>query len=150
MNAVKLIVLITSMGLTLSGCATYRTQSTAVERGSLDYSPAYSLVVAPMTPLKVNWAKAYQEGDSFVVSGRVKRMHRVHLPGHLDLAIYASDGTLLAQETTRIQGLSSNRKGVLNLPFRFRLAMVPPEGAKIRIQYHAPASANTELSCEKS
>jgi hypothetical protein len=138
------------MGLTLSGCATYRTQSTAEERVSLDYSPAYSVVFASGASVKVNKARAYQDGDEFVVSGRVKRMHRVQLPGHIDLAICDPDGVLLAQETTRIQGLSSNRKGVLNLPFRFRLAMVPPEGAKIRLQYHAPASAKMDLSCQKS
>lgn len=150
MNAVKLIVLITSMGLTLSGCATYRTQSTAEERVSLDYSPAYSVVLASSGSVKVSRARAYQDGNEFVVSGRVKRMHRIQLPGHVDLAVCAPDGTPLVQETIRIQGLRSNRKGVLNLPFRHRLAMVPPEGARIRLQYHAPASGNAELNCEKS
>ena len=150
MKAVKLIVLITSMGLTLSGCVTNRTKSVAEERISLDYSPAYSVVVASTSSVKVSKARVYQDGEEFVVSGQVKRMHRVKLPGHVDLAVCAPDGTPLEQETISIQGLRSNRKGVLYLPFRHRLAMVPPEGARIRLQYHAPASANPELSCEKS
>ncbi|APG27132.1 hypothetical protein A7E78_04350 [Syntrophotalea acetylenivorans] len=150
MRPAKLIVLLAIIGLTLSGFGIHSSESVAEERVSLDYSSAYSVVVAPMTPVKVSWAKAYQDGDVFVVSGKVKRMHRVHLPGHLDLAIYASDGTLLAQESTHIQRLRSNRKGVLILPFSFRLAMIPPEGAKIRLQYHAPASGNVELSHSKS
>lgn len=150
MNAAKLIVLIAGMGLTLSGCVTNRTKPVAEERVSLDYSPAYSVVLASGASVKVSKARAYQDGDEFVVSGRVKRMHRVQLPGHVDLAVCAPDGTPLAQEIIRIQGLRSNRKGVLNLPFRHRLAMVPPEGARIRLQYHASASANTALSCEKS
>lgn len=146
MRLVKLIVLIAIIGLTLSGWAIHPTKAVAEERVTLDYSPAYSLVVTPMTPVKVSWAKAYQDGDVFVVSGRVKRMHKVHMPGHLDLAVYSSDGTLLAQKTTRIHGLRSNRKGVLIRPFSFRLGMVPPEGAKIRLQYHTPASAHGDLS----
>ena len=74
-------------------------------------------------------------------------MHRVQLPGHVDLAICNPDGTLLVQEATRISSLASKRKGVLKLPFRFRFDMVPPEGAKIRLEDHAPMSKRTELSC---
>ncbi len=132
MRSVKFIVLITIIVLALSGCAVHRSESAAEERVSLDYSPPYSVVLAPMTSVRVNDARAYQDGEYFVVSGRVKRMHKVRRPGHLDLAVCGSDGKLLAQETTRISGLHSNRKRVMTLPFRFKLAMAPPEGAIIR------------------
>ncbi len=150
MRAVKFLVLVTIMGLTLSGCAAHRPESATGKRDSLDYSPAYSVVIAPTTSVTVSKARVYREGEYFVVSGRVKRMHEVQLPGHVDLAVCGPGGTLLAQETTRVPGLSSNRRGVLGLPFHFRLTMVPPEGAKIRLRYHAPSSANGDLNCANS
>ncbi len=148
MRAMRYLIFITITGLTLSGCAAHRTESAAGERVSLDYSPGYSVVLAPMTSVTVSRARVYQEGEYFVVSGRVKRMHEVQLPGHVDLAICGPDGTLLGQKATRVSGLSSNRKGALELPFRFRLAMVPPESATIHLKYHPLSSGDVELTCE--
>ncbi len=150
MRAVNFLPLITIIGLTLSGCVTHHPVSTAEPWVSMDYSPEYSAVLSSKTSVTVSQARVYQDGDEFVVSGKVKRMHEIQLPGHVDLAICDSDGTLLIQKTTRIPSLASNRKGVLELPFRFRLGFVPPEGSKIRLQYHPPASANTGLSCLNS
>ncbi len=139
------------LGLVLSACSLPQLDFAAGDRVSLDYSPpGYSIVLAPMTSVAVSTAQTYQDGESIVVSGRVKRMHEIQLPGHVDLAICTPDGTLVAQETKRIPNLASKRGGVQEWPFRFQLPLTPPEGAIIRLQYHAPASGNGELGCEKS
>lgn len=151
MKPLKTLIFIPILGLVLWGCSVPRTESAAGDRVSLDFSPpGYSIVLAPMTPVAVSTAQTYQDGESFVVSGRVKRMHETQLPGHVDLAICTPDGTLLAQETKRVPNLASKRGGVQEWPFRFQLPLTPPEGAIIRLQYHAPASGNGELGCQKA
>lgn len=147
MRNVKFIILIAITGLALSGCTAHRAETAAKKQYSFEYSPAFSSVTSLKGSVTVSQVKAYQEGNEFVVSGQIKRMHKVHLPGHVDLAVCGPDGTLLVQETTRIPSLMSKRRGVLQLPFRFRLDMVPPKGAKIRLEYHAPASERAELGC---
>lgn len=151
MKPLKTLIFIPILGLVLWGCSVPQPESAAGDRVSLDYSPpGYSIVLAPMTSVAVSTAQTYQDGESFVVSGRVKRMHEIQLPGHVDLAICTPDGTLVAQETKRIPNLASKRGGVQEWPFRFQLPLTPPEGAIIRLQYHAPAAETGELGCQKS
>jgi len=149
MKKVMFSVLIVTLGFWISGCAAQHAAHVTDEQVYLDYSPEYSVVVSPVSSVTVSEARAYREGDDFVISGRVRRTHEINLPGHMDLAVCASDGTLLAQETMRVSGLHSNRKGVIELPFTFRLDFIPPKGAKIRIAYHAPSSGQ-ELTCTES
>lgn len=145
------LMLVPLLGVLLTGCSALRSESTASNPVSLDYSPGgYSVVRAPRGSITVNKAQTYQDGENFVVWGRVKMMHEIQLPGHVDLAICAPDGTLLAQETTRVPGLVSKRGGAQELPFRFQIPLTPPEGASIRLQYHAPASGTGELGCQNS
>jgi hypothetical protein len=150
MKKVMFSILAMTLGFLISGCAAQQAAQATGEQVSLDYSPEYSVVVSPMSSVTISEARAYREGEEFVISGRVRRTHEINLPGHVDLAVCASDGTLLAQETMRVSGLHSNRKGVIELPFAFRLALIPPQGAKIRIEYHAPSSGDADLSCPKS
>jgi hypothetical protein len=150
MKKMILSILIMMFGIGIGGCAAQRTAHPAEEVVSLDYSAEYSVVLSPMSSVTISEARAYREGEEFVVSGRVRRTHEINLPGHVDLAVCAPNGTLLAQETMRVSGLHSNRKGVIELPFAFRLALIPPKGAKIRIEYHAPSSRDADLSCPKS
>ncbi|HKI51937.1 MAG TPA: hypothetical protein VJ995_07685 [Geothermobacteraceae bacterium] len=150
MKTAKTTLFITFIGLTLSACAAHRAESTVGQKLLFNHAPEYAVVLAPMTSVTISDARAYQDGEQFVVAGRVKRLHEVHLPGHLDLAICDSDGNLLAQEKTRILGLSSKRKGSMDLPFRFQLGIVPPKGATIRLRYHPSASDNPEWNCMNS
>jgi hypothetical protein len=149
MKKVMFSILAMTLGFLISGCAAQQAAQATGEQVSLDYSPEYSVVVSPVSSVTISEARAYREGEEFVISGRVRRTHEINLPGHVDLAVCASDGTMLAQETMRVYGLHSNRKGVIELPFVFRLNFIPPKGAKIRIAYHAPSSGE-ELTCTKS
>ena len=145
------LILAPLLGVVLAGCSVPRSDSAVSNRVSLDYSSAgYSVIRAPMGSVTISKAQTYQDGENFIVSGQVRMMHEIQLPGHVDLAICASEGTLLAQDTTRVPGLVSKRGGAQELPFRFQLPLSPPEGAIIRLQYHAPASETGELGCQKT
>jgi len=144
------LVLVLIIMLTLTGCAEQRKATTTEPKISLDYSPEYAPVLTAKTSVTVSQARAYRDGDEFVISGRVKRLHEIHMPGHVDLAICAPDGDVFIQETTRVPSLNSKRKGFLELPFRFRLQTIPPDGSRVKLQYHAPASKDKELGCVKS
>jgi hypothetical protein len=150
MKTIKFAILVTIIALTLSGCATHRTTTPTDPKVSLNYSPELSPVLSSRNSVTISQARVYQDGDEFIISGRVKRMHRIQLPGHIDLAICAPDGTLLTQEIVRVPSLASNRKGVLELPFRVQLQTTPPEGSKIDLKYHAPSSKEMEHGCIKS
>jgi hypothetical protein len=105
----------------------------------LEYATEYQAVLMSSSPVTINQARMYQESDHVIVSGRVRRMHEVRLPGKV-----------LSRDTTRVAGLNSNRKGKLTLPFRFSPAAVPPQGAKISLRYHDYSSDDEILECPKS
>jgi hypothetical protein len=138
MKKIKLSTVCGIMVLLFAAFASQRYALAEVEGVSLEYAPKYSVVYSPATSVTISQASAHRKGEGFVVTGKVKRTHEINLPGHVDLAICAPDGTSLARETLRISGLHSNRKGVLEMPFTFRLDFVPPAGAKVRLEYHAP------------
>jgi hypothetical protein len=131
-------IIFSFMVLAVAGCATHRSALTERSDISLEIVPQSSSV-------RISRTDAYREGEGFVVAGKVRRPHEIQLPGHVDLSVCSPDGTSLAQKTTQVAGLNSNRRGSLELPFRFRLDFVPPEGAKIRLKYHAPPFGDESL-----
>jgi hypothetical protein len=133
------------LALLLSGCATGQAPSKSGERYSLDYAPPISPVLVSASSVTVSRAQAAAKGDDLMVVGKVKRPHEVQLPGHMDLVVCTSEGDFERHETTRVSGLSSNRKGMLELHFFFRVDGLPPEGAHIRLRYHAPVSDNSGM-----
>jgi len=141
------IILPLIMGLVLSGCAAPAIESRAGEMFLQGDTTPYVVVAAPTSKVTISQARAYREGEYFVVAGRVKPRNKAQLLGHMDLAVCTADGTILAQEATRISGLAPRRRGAVQRPFRFQLAMAPPEGTKILLQYHAPLSEKVEPSC---
>lgn len=150
MKKSKFIFLALFTSLALSACTTLPTTSTTSSpQFTLNYAPEYSVVVQTESGVSIKQAQIDQEDQYLTVSGRVRRMYDLQLPGHIDLTICNTDGATIAQEKTKIPGLSSNRKGVLELPFRFQLAMVLPEGAQVHLRYHAPSPDSTELICDQ-
>ncbi len=128
------------IALVLASCAPGQAPSKSSGRYSLDYVPAFSPALVQASSVSVLCARAYAKGDDLMVVGTVKRPHEVQLPGHVDLMVCNSENDLVRHETTRVSGLSSNRKGMLKLPFYFRVDGLPPEGSHIRLRYHAPAA----------
>lgn len=134
------------LALTLSACAAPAGQSSAKAETVREY-PTLAL---PAGPVSINTARAYGQGEGLMISGRLKRLHELPMPGHMDLVICAPDGTRLAREQFRVAGLASKRRGPVEIPFRAHLPLTPPEGAVIHLRYHAPASPYGELDCPHS
>lgn len=108
--------------------------------------PQWSVEIAPTSVATVFRADIRASDDQLLLSGAVRRYYRIHLPGHVDVNVIAPDGTVIEQKQIRVPGLSSARKGRMDVPFLAKLDSVPPEGSVIRFRYHAPAGENSE--CE--
>jgi len=91
----------------------------------------------PTSIVSVSRADVYQKGGNLIVSGTLRRTHEVKAPGHLDILICGPDG-LIAKQSVTVPGLSSKRRGALNLPCRANFGLVPPAGTRILLRYHAP------------
>lgn len=132
--------------LTLSACATPNGLSSAKP----DAVREYQTLALPGDSVSISAARAYGQGEDLMISGRLKRLHELPMPGHMDLVVCAPDGTRLAREQIRVAGLASKRRGLLEIPFRTQLPLTPPEGAVIHLRYHAPTSPYEELDCPHS
>lgn len=132
--------------LTLCACSAPNGLSSAEP----DAVREYQTLALPGGSVSISTARAYEQGEGLMISGRLKRLHELPMPGHMDLVVCAPDGTRLAQEQIRVAGLSSKRRGLLELPFRTHLPLTPPTGAVIHLRYHAPTSPDGELDCPHS
>lgn len=90
----------------------------------------------------ISRADAYPENGRLVVTGRLRRMHEVKFPGHVDIAVYGPEGDLLERKSVSVQGLSSKRKGAMDLPFRTGFELCAPPGSKVVMKYQAVPSGN--------
>ncbi|MGE4545636.1 MAG: hypothetical protein AB7D06_16210 [Pedobacter sp.] len=140
MKTTLLAVLFLTVAALLAACTPARSPSQSSGRYSLDYSTPASPVLVQASSVSVLRARAFAKGDDLVVAGTVKRPHELQMPGHLDLMVCTADGGLVGHETTRVVGLSSNRKGMLELPFHFSVDGLPPEGSYLRLRYHPSAA----------
>ncbi|TRO80580.1 hypothetical protein [Trichloromonas acetexigens] len=134
------------LALTLSAC----TAPSGLSSAKADAVREYPTLALPGGSVSISTARAYGQGEGLMISGRLKRLHELPMPGHMDLVICTPDGTRLAQEQIRVAGLSSKRRGLLELPFRTHLPLTPPAGAVIHLRYHAPTSPDGELDCPHS
>lgn len=138
-------VLFLTVAALLAACAPAQSPSKSGGRYSLDYSTPASPALVQASSVSVLRARAYAKGDDLMVTGVVERPHEVRLPGHLDLMVCTADGGLVRHETTRVVGLSSNRKGMLDLPFYFSVDGLPPAGSHLRVRYHPSAVGNAGI-----
>lgn len=127
-------------GFLLSGCVSgmpERTKPAGIEVETIRTSVA-----------SVREAEVSIEGGRLLVSGHLRRLHEVNLPGYVDIVLCGPEG-LLEKKSAPVPGLSSKRRGVMDLPFRMHFDQVPPQGSKVRIRYHAPAAKDENiLRCE--
>jgi hypothetical protein len=127
------------IALVIGGCAAPLKKSGAEHHVSLD--------IVPTRVASVSEARVVQKGADLIVSGKVKKYHEFFLPGHVDIVICDSQGTVIAKETPRLTGHASKRGGVKEGRFSAELRLVPPLGAKVCVKYHAPASGEEHLEC---
>jgi hypothetical protein len=97
------------------------------------------LEVVPTSPATVSTATATREGEELVISGTVRKPHRFHLPGHVDIVVCGPDGTMLGVVRQHLAaGYLTSRGGAKTVRFTARLHLTPPPGSTVRLRYHAP------------
>lgn len=138
MKNTRCVVLTSILAIILASCSLSPQQSVAIRQG--DVLPGVAVVESGSSSVVISQTAVFMNEGEMVVSGRLKRMHEVPMPGHVDLSICAADGTLLDQQTVRVAGLAAKRKGTMEVPFRFLVNSAMPGGAKIRLRYHTAAS----------
>jgi len=127
----KKLQLVIPLGLllVLTGCVAMspeRTKPTGI-----------TVATVPTANASVVKAEIYVEGDRLVVTGFLRRMHEVNLPGHVDISICTPE-MLLERKSVKVSGLSSKKSGAMNLPFTASFGLIPPAGAKVTVKYHTP------------
>lgn len=123
----------------LGGCALSRPGMTVENSVALD--------IVPTAVASVSEARAVQNGEDLIISGKVKKYHRFLLPGHVDIVVCDPQGAVIAQETPRLTGYASKRGGVKEGRFSARLRLTPPEGSAVHVKYHAPSSGEKHFEC---
>ncbi|MHC4529770.1 MAG: hypothetical protein ACYS29_18010, partial [Planctomycetota bacterium] len=84
----------------------------------------------------------YQDGDSLVVYGKVKRGPDLccdDARGHVDIAVLDSDGAVLETVSTYYRPRNIPKSRTRSSSFKTRLPIVPPQGATIHAAYHKSA-----------
>jgi len=117
----------------ISGCATNRID--LADRGVV------SVETVPGKRVNILWTDVYQDGEDLVIYGVVQRHSHSSYPikTHVDVNIFAPDGTVLQQTRTpdiyvprRLAG-----KGISWKRFEVRLPTTPPRGSLVRIVSHS-------------
>jgi len=96
-----------------------------------------TVATVPTANASVLKAEIYVEGVRLVVTGLLRRMHEVKLPGHVDISMCTPEG-LLERKSVKVSGLSSKKNGAMNLPFTASFGLIPVAGSKVTVKYHAP------------
>ena len=135
--AVMVVGMLTAV---ISGCAT--DQVDLVDSGVL------GLEQHTAGKVYIVWSDAYEDGDSFVVTGVLRRRDTVGLSIkiHVDITIQSPDGTIIDESRSpdvhvprRIIG-----RGQSLQRFRVRFPIIPAEGSKVSIVTHSGSHNNTE------
>lgn len=109
--------------------------------------PSIAIEIVKTNVASVSEAKVVQDVDSLVVSGKVWKMHKFFLAGHVDIVICDKNGKKLVMGTPRIKGYASKRGGEKVARFSERFNMSIPDDSKVKLRYHTPASEGSHLSC---
>ncbi|WP_155876063.1 hypothetical protein [Desulfuromonas sp. AOP6] len=115
--------------------------------GSGNGAPQWEEGIVPTPGATVSRADIHASDDQIVLSGAERRYHRVHLPVHIDVDVITPDGAVVEQKQIRVPGLSSARKGRMDVPFQTKFDSVPPEDSGARLRHHAPGGEAS--ACEK-
>ena len=129
----------------LTGCAPNRVN--LVDNGTV------SIERIPSGGIYISKVRVNQEGNEFVVTGRVKRSdHSPLCSGHVYVAIMSPEGKILEQVSTyyspRFIPRKRDHRRLHGSRFEVRLPFIPPAGSKIRVAYHRPVKSESETpSC---
>lgn len=122
------------VALLACGCSQSRTAGLADHTITYDYSGSQDVFVTRL--------RSYQDGDSLVVYGKVKRGPDLccdDARGHVDIAVLDSDGAVLETVSTFYRPRNIPKTRTRSSSFKARLPIVAPEGATIHAAYHKSA-----------
>lgn len=131
MNNINKMIATLTVALAMGGC-----QSMLADKSDVSVS-AYNL---DEHGLYLHMASATFDHDRLVVSGGVKKTNaNASSPlGHLDIAVYSTDGKLLAESATQyrpgIITTRANRK--FGARFEAAFANVPAQPVKVKVAFH--------------
>lgn len=119
----------------ISGCTT-------ADRADLVKSGILNIEQERTGKAYIAWSGAYKDGDSFAVTGVLRRRDHVGLPikTHVDVTILSPDGTVLDEARSsdvyvsrRITG-----RGYLSFErFKVRFSSIPAKGSLVRLVSHS-------------
>lgn len=131
----KLLNTIVMLGLcvlsvVMSGCA--------ANRNNLVDSSVLSLEQRNTGKVYIAWSGAYEQDDSFVIAGVLRRRDSVGMPirAHVDVTILSPDGTILDETRSSDVYVSRRITGRSYLSFerfKVRLTNIPAKGSSIRL-----------------
>ena len=80
----------------------------------------------------------FENDGDLVISGRMKRgpLDQRPIPGHIDIAIVAPSGEVLASIQVNLEKLRGRRHGSDLILFRTEISGVPPQNSVVRVNYH--------------
>jgi len=97
--------------------------------------------VGPTVSVSVERAAAVEAaGPGLMISGQLKRLHRVPMVGHLHAYGFTETSELVEQVTHRVAGLNSQRGGEIRIPFRVSMENSSAAISRILLEYHGPVS----------
>ncbi len=123
------------------------------DAGYIDKNSAVELELVPSSRHDFSSVKAYNKGNEFIVTGKLKHKHHIgtkHITcskiDHVDLVIYNQDGTVLESTSLPIlkRGRHKHKLSRNKVHFRFKLSMPLSKAHKLRLALHEKNSSLTK------
>jgi len=130
------LALFVGLLLALAGCA-------PLNPGQMELA-AVEVETVPTSIVSVSRADIFLENGRLVVTGSLRRMHELKMPGHVDIVVCGPAG-LLERRSLPVPGLASKRGGARDLPFTASFELLPPPGAKVVVRYHGTFSDDEKV-----
>ncbi len=135
--------------LAISGCATVNTNGRHEASVLFDQVPSADVLVSEV--------HAYEDGDTLVVCGKVKRTAANccnAARGHLDITVVGPDGSLLDAVSLVYSPRNIPKTRTRSSRFTTRLPYTVPAGAILRLAYHnnrdVIEAGNNTFACRHS
>lgn len=124
-------VLWLAVALAISGCATVNTNNRHEASVQFERMPSADVLVSEV--------HAYEDGDTLVVYGKVKRTAANccdAVRGHLDMVVVGPDGSVLDAVSLVYNPRNIPKVRTRSSRFTTRLPYTVPAGATLRLAYH--------------
>jgi len=112
-----------------TGCASHRVNLLETGQVTVEFLPCKGICAFNV--------QAFQDGETMIVTGKVKRDASFSQTGagHVDIMIIGPDGRLISSTGTKFSPRIIKRKGLRESQFSVRIPVVPPKGSVIRVAY---------------